>query len=363
MKKKPLKKNKISRWLPKTSHPASVPGTVQYIGVKRTVPININVINYNSASFSEEPAKSVDVVSSLPDKSSVSWINISGVHEEEIINEMGKILQIHPLVLADIANTTQRPKVEEHEQYIFLIIKMARFDKDLKEMIFEQVSIILGENYLITLQEKEGDVFDGVRNRIRQSKGKIRTQGYDYLLYAIIDAVVDNYFSVLEQIGENIEELEEDLIEQADEKILHEIHRLKKELIFLRRSIWPMREVLNKLQNIENPLINDSCSVYFRDVYDHTIQVMETVETFRDMSNGMLDLYMTTVSNKMNEVMKVLTIFAAIFIPLTFIAGVYGMNFDFMPELRWKFAYAAWWGFTLMVTTGMILFFKKKRWL
>lgn len=363
MKKKALKMFNFSRQIPKTSKFSSVPGTVQYIGIKRSRPISIDTLDYSKDKFKEYSVQSISEISTLNDQSSVKWININGVHQESIIKDTGKALNIHPLILEDIANTTQRPKVEEHQDFLFLIVKMAYIEKKSKELIFEQVSILLGKNYLITLQEREGDVLEGVRERIRSNKGKIRKESSDYLLYAILDAIVDNYFSVLEQLGEQIEDLEVELIENANQSLLHQIHHLKQELIFLRKSIWPMREVVNTLQRMENPLMSESSYVYFRDVYDHTIQVMETVETFRDMSNGMLDLYLSTVSNKMNEVMKVLTIFAAIFIPLTFIAGVYGMNFDVMPELKWKFAYAVWWGIIIVITAGMLLFFKKKKWL
>jgi len=265
--------------------------------------------------------------------------------------------------LEDVANTTQRPKVEEYDDYLFVIIKMVYFKEDAQEVVLEQVSLIVGKDYVISLQEKEGDILEGLRMRIRNSKGKIRKLGSDYLMYGILDTIVDYYFSVLEHIGEKIENMEGELMQSASQELLNKIYMLKQELVFLRKSIWPMREVINILQRAEHSLIDESTSIYLRDVYDHTVQVVETVETFRDMSSGMLDLYLSTVSNKMNEVMKVLTIFAAIFIPLTFIAGVYGMNFEFMPELKWGLAYPVWWVAVIVLTTGMILFFKRKKWL
>ena len=293
----------------------------------------------------------------------VTWLNITGVHNETIIHEAGEIFNIHPLVLEDIANTTQRPKVEEYDDYLFLVIKMAYFSKETDEIVMEQVSLIIGKDYVISLQEKEGDILEGLRERIRNNKGKIRKLGSDYLMYGILDTVVDHYFSVLEYVGEQIEALEEQLMHSAGQELLTKIYSLKQELVYLRRSIWPMREVGNTLQRSEHDLFGDDTFVYLRDVYDHTIQVVETVETFRDMSSGMLDLYLSTVSNKMNEVMKLLTIFAAIFIPLTFISGVYGMNFEFMPELKWKFAYPVWWLIIIVLTLAMLLYFKKKKWM
>ncbi|TFG58029.1 MAG: magnesium/cobalt transporter CorA, partial [Spirochaetales bacterium] len=293
----------------------------------------------------------------------VTWLNITGVHEENIIHDLGRIFNIHPLVLEDIANTTQRPKMEEYDDYLFVVTKMAYFKEDTGEVILEQVSLLVGKDYVISLQEIQGDIFEGLRDRIRSSKGRIRRLGSDYLLYAVIDAIVDHYFSILEKLGEDIEGMEGELVKSSSRELLNKIYGIKQELVFLRKSIWPMREVVNALQRIDHELIKEGTSVYFRDVYDHTVQVVETVETFRDMATGMLDLYLSTVSNKMNEVMKVLTIFAAIFIPLTFIAGVYGMNFEFMPELKLRLAYPVWWAVTITLTLGMLLFFRRKKWL
>ncbi|HUX56396.1 MAG TPA: magnesium/cobalt transporter CorA [Bacteroidales bacterium] len=363
MKQSILKTLRISRLIPKTAKPPSIPGMIKYYGKEREDPVTIHIIDYNETDFSEKDLG--NIAESLPFKESpsVTWLNITGVHDEKVIHEIGEIFKIHPLVLEDIANTTHRPKVEEYDNYLFVIIKMAYYKEETGEVIIEQVSLIIGRNYVISLQEKEGDILDGLRERIRNNKGKIRKQGSDYLMYGIMDVVVDNYFLVLEHIGEDIEEMEEQLMKSATQQLLNRIYTLKQELVYVRKSIWPMREVINTIQRTEYNLVKKDTFVYFRDVYDHTIQVVETVETFRDMSSGMLDLYLSTVSNKMNEVMKVLTIFAAIFIPLTFLAGVYGMNFEFMPELKWKFGYPFWWAFTIIVTIGMLIYFKKKKWL
>ncbi|MBT4153387.1 MAG: magnesium/cobalt transporter CorA [Candidatus Magasanikbacteria bacterium] len=363
MKNSLLKIFSISKLLPKTGKVASVPGTVKYVGKKREAKVKIHILDYNETDFTEKNLENIEASLPFKDGPSVTWLNITGVHEEKIIHEIGDKFKIHPLVLEDIANTTQRPKVEEYDDYIFVIVKMAYFEEETREIVLEQVSLIIGEDYVISLQEKEGDILEGLRERIRNSKGKIRKLGSDYLLYGIIDAIVDHYFSVLEHIGEEIEGMEEKLLQYANQNILNKIYGLKQELVFLRKSIWPMREVVSVLQRGEHNLMSEGTSIYMRDVYDHTVQVVETVETFRDMASGMLDLYMSTVSNKMNEVMKVLTIFAAIFIPLTFIAGVYGMNFEFMPELKWRLAYPVWWVAVIVLTVGMIIYFKRKKWL
>jgi magnesium transporter len=363
MKQSILRTFSISRLIPRTGKPSSVPGTVTYVGKEREVPVKLHILDYNETDFTE---KDIGVIAeSLPFKESpsVTWLNITGVHEENIIHDVGETFKIHPLVLEDIANTTHRPKVEEYDDYLFVIIKMAYLNKEIDEVVLEQVSLIIGKDYVISLQEKEGDILEGLRERIRNSKGKIRKLGSDYLMYSILDTIVDHYFSVLEYIGEQIEDLEEQLIHSAGQEILRSIYSLKQELVYLRRSIWPMREVVNTLQRSDHKLVSPDTFVFLRDVYDHTIQVVETVETFRDMSSGMLDLYLSTVSNKMNEVMKVLTIFAAIFIPLTFIAGVYGMNFQSMPELKWKYAYPLWWAIIIVLTIGMLFYFKKRKWL
>lgn len=355
-------KTGISRILPKNGKISSTPGTVKYIGKTRENHVKLHLLDYNEADFTEKDL--ANIKESIPFKESptVTWLNVTGVHDEALIQEIGEIFKVHPLVLEDIANTTQRPKVEEYEDYFFVVIKTAFFDDKSHEMNLEQISLIVGKDYVISLQEKEDDILGELMERIRNNKGKLRKLGSDYLMYGIMDTVVDHYFLVLEKVGEQIEVMEEALIQKADQKVLAKIYTLKQELLFLRKSIWPMREIVNILQRMENNLLQPETAVYMRDLYDHTVQVMETVETFRDMTSGMLDLYLSTISNKMNEVMKILTIFSAIFIPLTFLSGVYGMNFDFMPELKWRFGYFLWWGLVTILALGMMLFFKRKKW-
>lgn len=363
MKKTLSKTLLIRKLLPRIGKIASVPGTERYVGVKRKTPVKLHILDYNELDFTEKDISTVK--ESLPFKESptVTWLNISGVHDEKIINEIGDEFKIHPLVLEDIANTTQRPKIEEYEDYLYLILKMAYFNEENAGIELEQVSMIVGKDYVITLQEKEGDILEGLRERIRNSKSRVRKLGSDYLMYGIMDSIVDHYFTVLDKIGEQFEALELKLMHNASQQLLTDIYSLRHELVYLHRSIWPMREVVSSVQKTESDLVSESTSVYLRDVHDHIIQVAETVEAFRDMASGMLELYLSLVSNKMNEVMKVLTIFAAIFIPLTFLAGIYGMNFKFMPELNWKPAYFIWWGLTIGLAVGMVIYFKRKKWL
>ncbi|MDP2090636.1 MAG: magnesium/cobalt transporter CorA [Candidatus Gracilibacteria bacterium] len=353
----------LSRLIPKTDKIASSPGTIKYIGKKRNSKIKISLINYNENEANEIQIKSTKELNNYDTQKTIKWINIKGVHNEKIIHEIGEIYKIHPLVLEDIANTTQRPKIEEYNDYTFIVLKIINFSKDNHEVLIEQFSILVGKNYVITFDENEYDDFSGVKARILSKKGKITKLGSDYLMYAIIDAVVDQYFTVLEEISEKMEELEDELMFSANQNLLNKIYSLKKEIVYLKKSIWPLREVINSLQRSENKLITKNTLIYLRDVYDHTIHAIETVETFRDLTSGMLDLYLSTVSNKTNEIMKVLTIFSAIFIPLTFLAGVYGMNFQFMPELAMKWTYPAWWIFCIIVTIILIIVFKKKKWL
>lgn len=337
------------------------PGSLVHVGEKKAEEVTISIIDYDEKHFEEKLVENVDECFPFKDTSTVSWINIVGLHEVSIIDRIGKHFGLHPLILEDILNTEQRPKVEDFEDYIFVVTKML-YTRD-GEIDSEQISIILGPNYVLTFQEREGDVFDAVRKHIKESKGKIRRIGSDYLAYALIDAIVDNYFLVLEKMGETIEGLEEELLEEPTTQTLNTIHNLKRELIFLRKAVWPLREVINTVYKGESKLISDTTQIYLRDVYDHTIQVVDTIETFRDMVSGMLDVYLSSVSNRMNEVMKVLTIIATIFIPLTFIAGVYGMNFQYMPELEWMWAYPAVWAVMLAIGIAMFTYFLKKGWL
>ncbi len=339
------------------------PGSLVHVGEKRTAKVKITVIDYDEKNFEEKEVKKVEECFPFKEKPTVTWINIDGLHDVETIEKLGNCFNIHPLVLEDIVNADQRPKMEDFEKYIFFVLKMLYIDNKSDMIRSEQVSIILGRNYVISFQETIGDVFDTVRNRISKGKGRIRKMGADYLAHALIDAIVDNYYAILEKIGERVENIEQDVISNPEPKILQQIYNLKREMIYLRKSVWPLREVINGLLREESKLIKNETNVYLRDLYDHTIQVIDTIETYRDMISGMLDIYMSSVSNKMNEVMKVLTIFAAIFIPLTFIAGVYGMNFQYMPELSVPWAYPAVWLVIIIVSISLLGYFKHKKWI
>jgi magnesium transporter len=339
------------------------PGTLVHVGQDRTEPVRITVMAYDEERVEETEATGAGDCFLLAGRPGVTWINVDGVHQTDIVERVGECLQIHPLVLEDIVNTDQRPKVEDFDDYVFLVARMLRYDGDGGGLQVEQISLLLGPNYVISFQEKPGDVFDPVRERIRNSRGRIRRMGADYLAYALLDALVDSYFLVLEQIGEEIETIEDRLVTDPRPDTLQTIHDLKRDTVFLRKSVWPLREVASSLERGETSLIGEEILIYLRDVYSHTIQVMDTVETFRDMISGMLDIYLSSISNRMNEVMKVLTIIATIFIPLTLIAGIYGMNFQYMPELSSRWGYPAVWLVMLAVAAVMLIYFRRKKWL
>jgi magnesium transporter len=340
------------------------PGTLVLTKTEERRPLQLTVFEYGPEGLiAERQIQSVADCIPFNLQAQVNWLNVDGSHQVEVLEKIGNLLDIHPLVLEDILDTSQRPKLEDYERYLFIELNMLIWDDDHSLVESEQVSLILGENYVITFQEHEKDVFDTVRKRIREGKSRLTNQGADYLAYSLIDAIVDNYFVVLENLGEQIEFLEEELVTNPDPGTLQSIHELKRELIFLRKSVWPLREVIGSLERGETPLFKESSLVYLRDVYDHTIQIIDTIETFRDMVSGMLDIYLSSVSNRMNEVMKVLTVIATIFIPLTFIVGVYGMNFAYIPELQWHWGYFAVWGLMIVIFIGMMIYFRRRKWL
>lgn len=339
------------------------PGSLVHIGAAPDKSVQISVISYSPEGIEENHYDQIDQYLQNPSENAVVWVNVEGVHDVELIRILGEKHTIHPLVLEDIVNTVQRPKIEDYGDYLFIVLKMLHPTGE-GNFNSEQLSIILGKNYLFTFQEGiEGDAFDTVRSRIRSGKGKIRTMGADYLAYALIDAIVDGYFTILEGFGERIVDVEEELTLTPDQKALHRINGMKKEIIYLRKTVWPLREAISFLERGDSPLLNDSTRLYFRDVYDHTVQVIDTVETYRDLLSGMLDLYLSSISNRTNEVMKFLTVIGTIFMPLTFMVGVYGMNFKHLPELEWKNGYFALWGLMVSVALLMVLYFRKKRWL
>lgn len=347
----------------KTSEKSGLPpGTLIHIGKVKTEKVNITAINYNVDDFNQFEY-SLEECLQFKDSNKFYWINIDGLQNTEVIDKVGKQLNLHPLLLEDILNTNQRPKVEEFDNYLFLSLKMLGISKRGDKIISEQVSFVLGNNWLLSFQEQQGDVFDVIRTRLRENKGVIRKKGIDYLFYSLIDAIVDNYFFVTEHFSDKIEILEEQILHNPSQESLQKIQKLKRLLMNFRKSIIPLREAVASLQKYNVELIKESTFRYLRDVYEHLIHLSDSLESHRDMLASIMDLYLSGVSNKMNEVMKVLTIIATIFIPLTFIAGVYGMNFENMPELHWNFGYFIIWGIMIIVAVVMINYFKRKKWL
>ena len=339
------------------------PGALVHVGLEKTHTVRVTVIDYDAHGHYEtwEPHDLEEVVP-LRTSNTVSWINVDGIHEVKVVERLGQLFGIHPLILEDILHAGQRPKIEDLGDHNYIVLKMLEAIEGDRQLDWEQLSMIVGPNFLITFQEREGDIFGPVRQRIRQDKGRIRKAGPDYLAYALMDLVVDHYFVVLEQIGDKIEELEDELIDRPSQDVLSRVNHLKRATLTMRRSVWPLREVISSMQRGESELIRPDTIPYLKDVYDHTIQIVDTVETFRDMLAGMIEIYMSSLSNRMNEVMKVLTMIATVFIPLTFLVGVYGMNFDHMPELHWRIGYPLTWLVMLVVSYGMLYYFRKKRW-
>ena len=338
------------------------PGTLLHVGERKVDDVKISIMDYDEAHLREMTVDTIEECGQFMETDSITWINISGIHDIDIIQKLGNCFGLHALVLEDILNTEQRPKMDDFDTYLFLSLKMVYPDADYQTINYEQISLIIGSSYVISLQEVQKDVFDTVRERIRHAKGRIRKKGSDYLAHALIDLVVDQYFKILEELGEKIELLQDSVIENPEPSSLVVIQGLKKEILFLRRSIWPLREIINTLTRGESDLIHEDTVIFLRDVYDHTIHIIETIETFRDMLSGILDIYMSNMSNRMNEVMKVLTIIATIFIPMTFIAGIYGMNFKYMPELEWFWSYPVLLLALLGMFLIMIFWFKRKKW-
>lgn len=289
------------------------------------------------------------------------WLNLDGVHDVEKVEKIGKHFDIDTLMLEDILNTDQRPKVEDFEKHIFLTCRMAKLDEG--EIVFEMVSFALGDTYLISFQEEKGDVFDSVRNRIENKIGKIRHSGIDYLLFALVDVIVDHYFIVLEHFRDTLDYYEENVIHQTSETFVDEIQKLRKELLAARRNINPLKEMIFRMQKLENPLLDKANAKYWRDVYDHMLNISESIENYRETLNSINDTYMVNLSNRMNKIMQLLAVVSAIFIPLTFIAGVYGMNFVRMPELQYPYAYPIVIALMVIIAVVLLIFFNRKGWL
>jgi len=339
------------------------PGSLIFVGEQKTDMVVLTVSNYDEGRFEEKPAASIEDCLSYRDLPSTTWIHVCGLHHPDIIESLGRSYGIHHLFLEDILNTAQRPKMEDLEDGLFIVMKAFTLNGDDQTTAGEQISFILGKNYVISLQEGISDIFEPVRSSLRSGKGRIRSLGPDYLLYALMDTVVDHYFSVLEALGERIEVLEDELLTDHAQETLPRTHRLRRELLFIKKMVWPLREVISAMQRSETGLIRQTTQFYIRDLYDHIIQVVDTLENYRELASGLLEIYLSSVSNRMNEIMKVLTIIATIFMPLTFIAGVYGMNFRYLPELDWPWGYPLALLLMAVVAGGMLLFFRRKKWI
>ncbi|WXG47248.1 MAG: magnesium/cobalt transporter CorA [Candidatus Atabeyarchaeum deiterrae] len=339
------------------------PGSLVYTGAKKSGKVRITIMHYDQTNLKEKEVKRIEDCFPIKDQPGVTWVNIDGLFKVDIIEKIGIHLGLHPLILEDILNTGERPKIEDLEDYIFIVSKMVYHGKNRNQVIAEHISLVLGPNYVITFQEGIGDVFDKVRERVRAGKGRLRKMGADYLAFGLLDAIVDNYFVVLESIGEKIDYFEDAVLENPSTELLRDIHRLRGQLLFLRKVAWPMREVISSMQRSESELVKEPTQIFLSDVYDHVVQAIDNLETFRDLFTNMMDVYVSSVSNRLNEVMKVLTIIATIFMPLSFIAGLYGMNFRFMPELELTIGYPLILFLMLSVGIVMLLYFRRKKWI
>ncbi len=339
------------------------PGTLVHIGEKKVEKVKIKIVIYNSEKIVEKELDSIDECIPFKDQPCTNlWLNVDGLDKIEVIEKIGNCFNIHPLTLEDILNTGQRPKMEDYESYVYTVLKIMILDKEKDEIIIDQISIIFGYNYIISFQEREVDVFNPLRERLKNPASRLRKNGVDYLAYGLIDAVIDNYFLILEHFGDEIEEFEDQLLIRPSPETIKVIQRYRRDMIILRKSVWPLRELISGMQRIESEIIKDTTRIYLRDIYDHTIQVIDAVEDYRDILSSMVDIYLSSLSNKMNDIMKVLTVIATIFIPLTFVAGVYGMNFENMPELHWRWGYPTVMLFMAILGTTMFAYFKKKKW-
>lgn len=338
------------------------PGSIIHVGEQKIETVSITLTEYDEKNIETCEINSVKEIDPYTDTPQITWVNVCGLHDTELIKQIGEKFNIHPLVLEDILNTETRPKIEVTEKYVFIAMKMLTYNNNESEIVTEQVSFILGDTFVFSFLEKSDNIFNPIKERITNNYGRVRKQQSDYLFYALMDVVVDQYFLVLEQIEHNIELLDDEVITSADQSQIEKIYILKNKLLMTRRSIWPLREIFTRLIREESALINKKIMPYLRDLLDHTIQVTETIELQREITNGIMETHLSMMSFKMNEVMKVLTIIATIFIPLTFIVGIYGMNFPNMPEMKWPWAYFAVWGVMISVVLVMLLYFRRKNW-
>jgi len=339
-----------------------VPGTLIYTGGKKQNKTTIDFYKYNKSFYKKEKTEDISKVLSSLDKNHVNWINVNGIHKVDIIDKIGEYFSLHTLLLEDILTIDQLPKLEEYDECLFITLKMLFFNSDSFKIEHEHVSFILGKNFVLSFQEKKGDVFDLIRTRIEQDKGKIRKMGADYLFYLLIDTIVDNYYIILDKVEDQIDTVEEEITFDSYKTSLHDIISIRKELIFIKRAANPLRDAVRRLNSLESSFFDSSIIRYINDLLDHLNHIIQEIEIQRDIITGLIDLNNTNLNNKMNNVMKMLTVIATIFIPLTFIAGIYGMNFKFMPELEWKYGYPVALGIMSIIGVVMLIYMKKKKW-
>jgi magnesium transporter len=339
------------------------PGSLVYTGEKGHLPAKITITRYNENNFVEREVDALTECRMADDPTEVTWINVNGISQVKNLEHLGECFKIHPLVLEDILELGQRPKVEDYDDYLYIVLNAIRPVGEGEELVADEISLVLGPHYVLSFHEGDSDLFAPVRERLLKAKGRIRRLGADFLAYSLIDLVVDNYFVELEQFGDQVESLEDEVVARPSPQTLRDVHRFKNDMIMLRKSLWPLREVIARLERRESPLISEPLGNYFRDVYDHTIIAIDTVETYRDILSGMLDIYLSSMSNRLNEIMKVLTIIATIFMPLTFITSLYGMNFKNMPELQWEYGYYGVVGVIVVLAVVMVEYFRRRRWI
>ena len=339
------------------------PGSLVYIGKQRTQKVTVSEINYSTGHYEESELSKISDCNTWNNSENVTIVSVVGIHDTSIIEAAGEHFSLDPLILEDIVNTQNRSRLEEFDDYLFLPMKILGVDLNSNEITTEHESLLLGKNGIISFQESELKILDPLKDRIRKGKGIARQRNSDYIYYRMVDTIVDNYFVVTEYLADRLDVLEENILQNPNENVNEEIYELKKKIGFVKRTISPLRESISNVIKIDSDLVSESTQNYFRDVYDHLIHLIETVDSQRETINDFLNLYMSSMSNKMNEVMKVLTIFASIFIPLTFIAGIYGMNFAFMPELQWKYGYLVVWVIMIAVAGLLLFYFRRKKWL
>ena len=340
------------------------PGSLIHVGEVLESVGNMSVIDYSKGRFEEKKIESVDEILAYKDSETVTWVIIEGLTDVAVVERIGAIFGIHHLVLEDILNTNQRPKFEEYDDHLYIVLKCLLSEDTHFSVNNEQVSLLVMKNFVIMFKEKKDELFLPLQQRIRTSSGKFRGLGSDYLAYAILDFIVDQNFILIDLLDESITTLEDSLLTgEPKQDMLYKIQRLKREMISIRRYVSPVRELLSEMLRSESDLIHENTHIFLRDVSDHSIRVVESIESYREILTGLLDIYVSTVSNKMNQIMKVLTVFTSIFIPLTFIAGIYGMNFEYMPELKWKWAYPLTWAVFIVIPIVLLVYFKRKKWL